>query len=74
MEATILCRKIEVFHSLPKSLLLLIFFCWSGVYGELIPGGPRSSLGSDGAAGVKGPCVEAVVYGGIKRKTTHNFS
>lgn len=37
----------------------------------------RAALGqalADRAGGVKALCVEAAVYGGIKRKTTHNFS
>lgn len=37
----------------------------------------RAALGqalAEWAGGVKGLCVEAGVYGGIKRKATHNFS
>lgn len=59
-------------HFLNHRYLLFFFFfsCWPGIYGELIWGDegapvqqwPQSDQLSES------PCMEAVVYGGIKRK------
>lgn len=50
-----------------NQLCLLIFLLVPHLWGVDL-GVPWLNTGSSQASGVKGPCVQAVVYGGIKRK------